>query len=77
MLCLIGPSRLGKTQWARSIADHAYMMGQWNAEECLDGREIVIFDDLECGIERVRAFAFGQSDITVTGKCSFFIHIQS
>jgi len=51
-LVLGGPSRLGKTQWARSLGDHAYIANMWNLDAFNNKptsfwtNGYVIFDDI-------------------------------
>lgn len=75
-LVLVGTSRLGKTQWARSLGEHAYVANQWNLDS-FDGLSssfwdfgYVVFDDIEW--ESLRSSAkswFGaQRDFSVSDK---------
>jgi hypothetical protein len=41
-----GPSRTGKTSWARSLGEHCYLGCAWNVEELDEGKEYIIFDDI-------------------------------
>lgn len=47
-LYLIGGSRLGKTEWARSLGDHIYCNGYINVKDILDGGEsdYIVVDDV-------------------------------
>ena len=46
-LILWGPSRTGKTQWARSLGHHSYMGTMFNID-CLDeGSDYIVFDDCD------------------------------
>lgn len=46
-LVLVGPSRLGKTQWARSLGRHMYWRGCTNVTKWDKDAEYIIFDDIE------------------------------
>lgn len=45
-LCLIGPSRYGKTAWARSLGHHIFMRGQTNLEKWSDDARYIVLDDI-------------------------------
>lgn len=44
---LIGATRTGKTEWARSLGDHFYCCGQFNADDVDTSRRYAVFDDIE------------------------------
>ena len=46
-LVLVGPSRLGKTQWARSLGTHMYWRGMTNVTRWNTAAKYLIFDDIE------------------------------
>lgn len=46
-LWLYGPSRLGKTQLARSLGRHWYMQGMWNIDQYSDEAEYGVIDDFD------------------------------
>ena len=50
-LCLWGPSRNGKTIWARSLGAHAYFGGLFSLSEPLEGVKYAVFDDINGGIQ--------------------------
>ena len=50
-LCLWGPSRNGKTIWARSLGAHAYFGGLFSLSEPLEGVTYAVFDDINGGIQ--------------------------
>jgi len=50
-LCLWGPSRNGKTIWARAHGPHAYFGGLFSLDENLDGVQYAVFDDINGGIQ--------------------------
>ena len=41
-----GPSRTGKTAWARSLGTHTYMNTYWAQDELDEGAQYIIFDDI-------------------------------
>jgi len=46
-LVLVGPSRLGKTQWARSLGRHMYWRGCTNVTKWDVKASYLVFDDIE------------------------------
>ncbi|UDN67454.1 replication-associated protein [robinz virus RP_389] len=44
-LLLCGASRLGKTQWARSLGPHMYMCGQFNLDDWDETAKYIVLDD--------------------------------
>ncbi|QCW23623.1 MAG: replication-associated protein [Genomoviridae sp.] len=50
-LVLHGPSRMGKTLWARKHGQHAYFGGLFSLEECTDSVKYAVFDDINGGIQ--------------------------
>ncbi|QCX29517.1 Replication-associated protein [Plant associated genomovirus 22] len=51
-LVLYGPTRTGKTTWARSLGDHLYFGGLFSAAELANGgARYAIFDDIAGGIK--------------------------
>ncbi|UDN67448.1 replication-associated protein [robinz virus RP_212] len=69
-LVLIGESRWGKTQWARSLEEkHTYMCGLFNLDEWSDDSRLVILDDIDPKFfPHWRGFLGCQKNITVTDK---------
>jgi len=57
-LVLIGPSRLGKTMWARSLGNHAYFGGLYSLEEDITDVDYAVFDDIQGGLEFFHAYKF-------------------
>lgn len=69
-LILWGPSRLGKTLWARSLRKHAYFGGLFSMDESLDGVEYAVFDDIG-GLKFLPSYKFWlghQKQFYVTDK---------
>jgi len=55
-LVLWGPSRTGKTTWARSLGSHAYFGGLFSLDEPIADAEYAIFDDINGGIQFVPSY---------------------
>jgi len=57
-LVLYGPSRTGKTLWARSLGKHLYCLGLVSGEECERAPVVdyAVFDDIRGGIKFFHAF---------------------
>lgn len=71
-LILIGPSRLGKTVWARSLrANHVHFGNMFNLDEFREDCDYVIFDDMQGGLEYFpgyKGWLGHQSHFTATDK---------
>lgn len=72
-LILIGPSRLGKTEWARSIGRHLYFNGQFDLGQIsgdLSDVRYAVFDDFPWDVmKRFYKQWFGaQKTFTLTDK---------
>lgn len=70
-LILIGPSRLGKTVWARSHGRHAYFGGLFSLSEFVDDVKYAVFDDMAGGLEYFHQYKFWlghQQEFTMTDK---------
>lgn len=46
LLVLCGPSRIGKTCWARSLGQHAWVSSQWSLDQYSAKAPYVVFDDV-------------------------------
>lgn len=68
MVC--GPSRLGKTEWARSLGRHVHMQQLFNIEQWDSGASYLIIDDIKFDkFEHVRQSLWGaQKHFNLTGK---------
>lgn len=70
-LVLVGPSRLGKTVWARGLGSHAYVATSWDLSS-FDRHftSYVVFDDIPWASfsHYAKAFFGGQRDFTVSDK---------
>ncbi|UDN67442.1 replication-associated protein [robinz virus RP_326] len=56
-LLLWGPSRMGKTVWARSLGRHAYFGGLFSLDESTDV-EYAVFDDMQGGLDYFHGYKF-------------------
>lgn len=69
-LILIGGTRLGKTEWARSLGRHMYWCGQFNLDDWDDGAEYAVLDDFG-GFKffpHWKGWLGGQREFVVTDK---------
>ncbi|UJO02125.1 Rep [Molossus molossus associated gemykibivirus 5] len=57
-LVLIGPTRMGKTLWARSLGNHAYFGGLFSLDEDIENVDYAVFDDMMGGLEFWHAYKF-------------------
>lgn len=57
-LVLIGPSRMGKTVWARSLGKHVYFGGLFSLDEFSPDVDYAVFDDIQGGLEFFHAYKF-------------------
>lgn len=46
-LILYGPTRLGKTEWARALGRHVYFNGMFNLDDWDNDAQYAIFDDMD------------------------------
>lgn len=69
-LVLIGPSRIGKTQWARSLGSHAYVATTWDLSSFDSPFSYVVFDDVPWTnfAHYAKAFFGCQRDFSVSDK---------
>ncbi|AJC52525.1 replication-associated protein [Bromus-associated circular DNA virus 2] len=68
-LVLVGPSRLGKTQWARSLGRHMYWRGMTNVTHWDSAAKYLIFDDIEWKfIPQKKSLLTCMGSATVTDK---------
>jgi hypothetical protein len=69
-LCLIGPSKLGKSLVARSFGKHNYFHGQWSVDAYDESAIYNVFDDLPGMLNSFdfKQFLGAQHDIIVTDK---------
>lgn len=57
-MVLYGPTRTGKTTWARSLGTHIYTVGLISGEELMKAPEVeyAVFDDMRGGIKFFPAY---------------------
>lgn len=69
-LVLWGPSRMGKTEWARSLGKHMYFNNVANFKDKWDDEaDYIIFDDFNLDfIPNRKGFFGGQEEFEITGK---------
>jgi len=68
-LILVGPSRLGKTAWARSVGKHIFWRGQTSMSDWDDDARYIVFDDIEWKyIPNKKSLLTQMGDCTVTDK---------
>lgn len=74
-LIMVGPTRLGKTQWARSLGDCALMNGNFDLSQLDEDRQYVIMEDFDrhkCGdqwiFRKYKSLFGGQEVICLTDK---------
>ncbi|ATG71331.1 replication associated protein [Gopherus associated genomovirus 1] len=70
-LVLYGPTRLGKTLWARSLGRHAYFGGLFSLDEDVSDVDYAVFDDMQGGIKFFHSYKFwlgAQSQFYATDK---------
>lgn len=48
-LVIVGPTRIGKTEWARSLGKHYYWANSYNAADLvkLSGQQYLVLDDVD------------------------------
>ena len=71
-LVMFGPTRTGKTVWARSLGNHIYFCGLYSYKEACKASEAeyAIFDDLQGGIKFFHGFKNwlgGQEEFQIKG----------
>ena len=68
-LILCGPSRTGKTEWARAIGRHLYFNGLFNLDDWDEQAEYIIMDDMNIKyLPNYKAWFGAQSQFTLTDK---------
>lgn len=67
---VVGPTRLGKTEWARSLGRHIYMCGMFNLSVWDDQAAYLVIDDIAFDyIGGCRKVLWGsQKELTLTDK---------
>lgn len=69
-LILVGPSRYGKTEWARSLGAHWYFNGLFNMDEIHGSVDYAVFDDvnIEFFLGQYKGWFGAQKEFTLTDK---------
>jgi hypothetical protein len=68
-LCLIGPSRFGKTAWARSLGSHVFMRGQTNLDCWNNEAKYIVMDDIGWKyLPTAKQWLTAMGECTVTDK---------
>jgi hypothetical protein len=68
-LVLVGPTRLGKTEWARSLGIHMYFNHMFNLDEWNPSAQYMVLDDMDFDfIPAKKAIFFAQKTFTMTDK---------
>jgi hypothetical protein len=68
-LFLIGPTRLGKTEWARCLGRHMYFNGMFDLRNWDDDALYAVWDDIEWEhVHNKKAFVGAQYETTLTDK---------
>lgn len=69
-LIIVGPSRLGKTEWARSLGPHCYFGGMFDLSQINVGHdEYAVFDDVkQDGLEWYKQMVGAQRVVTLSDK---------
>lgn len=68
-LVLIGPSRWGKTEWARSLGEHLFFGGLFNMDKVADGVKYGVLDDIDINFfPTYKSWMGGQQEFEVTDK---------
>lgn len=68
-LILVGVSRLGKTEWARSLGPHMYWNGYFDLSLWNDDADYAIFDDISTdNFKQYKQWLGAQRQFTATDK---------
>lgn len=68
-LCVIGPSRLGKTEWARSLGPHWYFNTLFTPDNMTGLAEYAVMDDIDCKFfPNYKGWFGAQKEFSVTGR---------
>lgn len=66
---MVGPSRTGKTEWARSLGRHVYFNGLFNLDDFDETADYVIFDDFNIEfLPQYKSWFGAQKTFTVSDK---------
>lgn len=68
-LVLVGPSKVGKTIWARSHGTHSYFGCLFNVVDYNDKCDYAVFDDIDAHyFPNYKGWLGAQSEFTFTGR---------
>ena len=68
-MILCGPSRTGKTEWARSLGRHMYFNGQFNLDDWDDDAQYIILDEMNIKyVPNSKAWFGAQRQFVLTEK---------
>ncbi|AGU67649.1 replication associated protein [Faeces associated gemycircularvirus 11] len=68
-LCLIGRSRLGKTEWARSLGKHSYFASLFNIDDFDGSADYAVMDDIDIKFfPNYKGWFGAQKRFCITGK---------
>lgn len=68
-LFLVGESRLGKTEWARSLGPHTYFNSMFNLDDWNPDGKYLVIDDIEWKwVPAKKALLGAQQQFTLTDK---------
>ncbi|UPW41528.1 replication associated protein [Peromfec virus RodF8_90] len=68
-LILLGESRLGKTEWARSLGPHMYFCGMLNLDDWDDDAKYIVLDDFDIKFfPQWKSFFGAQKSFVLTDK---------
>jgi hypothetical protein len=62
-LVLWGPSRTGKTSWARSLGNHTYLGNAWSVKMIKETSDYIVIDDIDISNFRLWQPFLGKSQI--------------
>lgn len=80
-LVLVGPSRMGKTEWARHLFpySHMYFRNLFNVDKWDTGAQLLIFDDIEWGFipqKKSLLTHMGEAEVTDKYRPKQTIHVR-
>ena len=66
---MVGPTRLGKTEWARSLGHHMYYCNMFDLSSWDQSAEYIIFDDIDFDfMTAAKAFWGAQREFSLTDR---------
>jgi len=65
----VGPTRIGKTSWARSLGHHMFMSGLFNLDEWDESARYLVIDDIDWKwLPAKKQLLGGQSNFNLSDK---------